>query len=347
MPKPRPSELYFGPAEITDPSQSTPACEEPQHEPEPTSAQADDDWGEDEDAYEDFVTRVTRNRNLSEDIAAGVHWNGGQSLFLSVDDKIRDALSPAYVVYLHLLNNPASWEEVLRHPPFDARQRQPKEGTEAVVAVTLVAKPRDEDEQKTCSEYATALIWAELTEVRPEHFAEKVASEGLKNCRDFVRRVRRGLRGTTKTTRRTSARSATGEVVQQLSADDAAAQLVEEETEAAAVNPVIETSALDEAPKLTTRPVPVTEAFKPDSDVQTDAGDPTLTIAVINAVGNSRSVSISLSQEEAEAAIAILDRERFHSALHALGTVMKVLDRPERAHRNVQKRRSRQLSLVK
>jgi hypothetical protein len=127
-------------------------------------------------------------------VAAGVHWDGGRSLFLSVEQKVHEALSPAYLVYLHLLNDDAAWDEVLRHPPFNERERRPKAGTGAVVAVMLVAKPRTPEEEKSCSEYATALIWAELNEVLPEHFAERVAKEGLRNCRELVREVRREAR---------------------------------------------------------------------------------------------------------------------------------------------------------
>jgi hypothetical protein len=188
------AEAYPGGAGIAAEERTTSESTAQQDELAPTPAQTEADGTDDDDADGGFIARVTRNRNLAEDVAAAVHWNAGQSLFLSVDDKIREALAPAYLIYLHLLNDPEAWEEVLRYPPFAGRERRQKAGTEAVVAVMLVAKPRNEQERDRCSELATALIWAELEEVLPEHFAERVAKNGLRACRDYVRDVRRAVR---------------------------------------------------------------------------------------------------------------------------------------------------------
>ena len=177
---------YIGAAEIADPSERKTSLQEPREEPAATVSQADQTPTED--------ARVSRSRHLRHDFALSVDWNHGESLFHSIEEKIRGALTPAYAVYLHLRSNPAAWDEVARVPPFDHRPRRPKVGTEAVVAVTLTAKPRDLDEQRACSDYATALVWAEMHQVMPAEFADRVATEGLRRCRDYVRAVRREAR---------------------------------------------------------------------------------------------------------------------------------------------------------
>ncbi len=63
-----------------------------------------------------------------------------------------------------------------------------------------------------------------------------------------------------------------------------------------------------------------------------------LTITVISEAGPLRSIPLTLSAEEAAAATTVLGRMDFGNRFHVLGSLMQVLERPERAMRKSQQR---------
>jgi hypothetical protein len=184
MDEPRPADVYFGSPEIA-------AAEVGRHFPDLANGPSPQSGAPTDEASPAFLHEALRGRRLAGDVEAGAGWENGCGLFHGWHAKVCGALDPAYPVYLHFKNDEyATLDEVLRQPPFDERKRRPKRGTLAVVALTLVAKPKTLPEQKIASEYATALIWAAAHEILPSDFADRVSAEGLTACRDFARDLR-------------------------------------------------------------------------------------------------------------------------------------------------------------
>ncbi len=139
----------------------------------------------------DFANSATSGRNMAQDFETGATWEK-HGLFYGWNQKVKECLSVAYSIYLHLIvdRNEAA-AELSKYPPFKGRLRKVKAGSEACNAVQLVAKPNDESERKLCSEHSYVLIWAEQHRVPPEEFSTRVASTTLKMCIHEVREGRK------------------------------------------------------------------------------------------------------------------------------------------------------------
>lgn len=160
---------YRGNPAISDPPSHAPTDQVQPEAPFPAQAQATPDRRTTDGVDLDFVLRVIAHRDCVEDIKASAVWNSGNGLFHDWEEKVSGALNAAYPTYLHLLSGgKPAMDEVLSRPDFPERKRRPKKGTEALIALKLVAKPRNENQRKLCSEHAPALIWAAMQGIDPD-----------------------------------------------------------------------------------------------------------------------------------------------------------------------------------
>ncbi len=149
------------------------------------------------DAVMEFASRAIVDRDTAADLAACFNFNGGVSLFYSFNNKMYEALNVSYPAFLRLKSGgEAAIAEVFDHPAFQGRKRRPKKGTEATLAVQLVAWPQNPVEQKATSEYANLLIWAAAHEIAPADFIDRTSRITLKVAKSFVRGLRSEVRST-------------------------------------------------------------------------------------------------------------------------------------------------------
>jgi hypothetical protein len=91
-------------------------------------------------AIVEFAKRASKG-TLTEAVEKSARWDHGHGLFRTFDDKIQSGVAAAYPAFLHLMEGgKEATSEVLSRADFPERQRRPKKGTEALVAVMLVAK---------------------------------------------------------------------------------------------------------------------------------------------------------------------------------------------------------------
>src|SRR4051794_39310551 len=172
----RPSQPYFGLAELDDTSKASDSAPELEH----TTSDG---------ISLEFLTAALRDRHLADDIAAAGS-GSGRLLFHGWLEKVRGALNDAYAPYLHMLKGgPKAVEQVLRSPKFPARDRIHR-NKPALIALQLAARPRGEAQFKACSEYAPFLQCAALRQIPPEDFAERMASVKLKDAKATIRSAR-------------------------------------------------------------------------------------------------------------------------------------------------------------
>jgi hypothetical protein len=163
-----PDEAYFDPFEIIDATEFT--------------------------VDADFLKRVDDHRKVGDVIAEAASRNG-HGLFLRWSEKVRGPLDASYRLYLCLLRGclPAI-NEALAHPTFARRGRRPSKKNPGLIALLLVAKPREEHERKACSTYAMTLDWAAMNQVAPADFADRLVGTTLKEIISIVRKRRAASR---------------------------------------------------------------------------------------------------------------------------------------------------------
>ncbi len=185
----KPPTAYFGSTEIVASS------DVPHRPPAETTPQEKAKTPPNPDAVVEFAARAIRDRDTAADLAACFNFNDGASLFYAFGDKICAALNVAYPAFLHLkAGGEAAIAEVLNHPAFQGRKRRPKKGTEATLAVQLVARPQNPVDQKAASEYANLLIWAAAHEIASGDFVARVSEITLREAKAFVHKLRTEVR---------------------------------------------------------------------------------------------------------------------------------------------------------
>jgi len=138
---------------------------------------------------------------LEEAYRAATAWNNGAGLFLTWQDKLAGPLFTSYRLLLAIIDGGTSaFHRVLLDPYFRTRKRKPSERKIALIAVEVVAKPREDSEMKACSSYAQLLERAIRLEVRLEDFVERMEAEPLrtpKPAKSTAARLNRDESGST------------------------------------------------------------------------------------------------------------------------------------------------------
>ena len=110
-------------------------------------------------------------------------------------DRLSTALNDAYPIYLYLIaGGKAAWSEAKRHAHFKGRTRAPKRGTEAMVALSIIAKPTPEESGR-CSSQATKLVYAAAKNIPRDRFAELMRGVTLEDARITAAEIRKQLKG--------------------------------------------------------------------------------------------------------------------------------------------------------
>lgn len=107
-------------------------------------------------------------------------------------EKLKEYLSHAYTLYLHVLLDQKKMERLLEDPYFlKTRRRALSKNKEALAAVQYVTKPETEDDRKSASACANMLIYARYKGFTANQFSASMTGVTLLKATAFVRGLRR------------------------------------------------------------------------------------------------------------------------------------------------------------
>lgn len=177
---------YVSFPEITD--VTCPSIEGAEVTPEPSHSLVNATKDATDDQVSQFAAQAVAGRNPVKDITTGAGWNEGKGMFGTRADRFRQAAPHVYRVYLHIVNDhDAAMEQIRRHSPFNERERAPKSGNDANIAMQLVTKPGSKKNSQFCSEASNAFIFAAMSGITLPDFPAWLEKHSIKDCIAAVR----------------------------------------------------------------------------------------------------------------------------------------------------------------
>jgi hypothetical protein len=129
---------------------------------------------------EDFIKIATSQLTFDDTYCVARTWNDGAGMFIAWHEKLSGPLTHAYRFFLVLLRaGDQNVRAALRDEFYAYRHRMPRQPKPALVAVQIVAKPRENRDKKACSTYALLLEHAARLKVMPDDFATRMATVRL------------------------------------------------------------------------------------------------------------------------------------------------------------------------
>ena len=141
---------------------------------------------------------LTGEVSLGELIARCENLGGSKGFFGRRDDQIVEVFTLGYALLQCIVNDIQAIEDIRERLLQHARERKPPNKNVALLAMLFVCRPATEEQRKLCSDYASALIWAEHENVRAEDFARAWRSTTLTDCKEYVRDKRRAAKSETR-----------------------------------------------------------------------------------------------------------------------------------------------------
>jgi hypothetical protein len=132
--------------------------------------------------------------SLAELIVRCENFGGSAGFFVRREDEIAEALMLGYALLRRITNDAEVIEKLRERVLQHARERKPPNGNAALLAVLFICRPATEEQRKLCSDYASALIWADDKSIRAEDFAQAWRLTTLAACKEYVREKRRAAK---------------------------------------------------------------------------------------------------------------------------------------------------------
>lgn len=136
----------------------------------------------------------TEEVSLAELIVRCENFGGSAGFFRRRENEIAEALNLGYALFRRIANDAQSIEHLREAALRYSRERKPPAKNVALLAMLFVCRAVTLDQRKICSDYASALVWAEQENVRAEDFAQAWSATTLTNCKKHVRDKRRAAK---------------------------------------------------------------------------------------------------------------------------------------------------------
>ena len=137
------------------------------------------EWAKEQEVIDRFVSEAA-------------DWNADATFFAKRDHRLHEAIILSYPVLILLQHRRDEAEAVLnKHPASWACPKGLIRRNPAMAALALALKPADDEQRKTCSEWAYKLIWAFGEDIPVKRLRQDLENISLADAKKAVRGQRR------------------------------------------------------------------------------------------------------------------------------------------------------------